>query len=124
MKKAASITPLVMIWLVVILVHSDLCIIAAPATTRDTTTTTNSSGCGGSVEDCLVTHDLDSEFPTVVSSHFGRMLSQGYYQVTGGTSKRSPAFDVSGDGYRRNAPLLDAKFKNTNCGQYNRNCEH
>ncbi|KAG4922751.1 hypothetical protein HKD37_18G052156 [Glycine soja] len=39
--------------------------------------TTTSLLCDGSVEDCLHVHHLDSQLPTISSSHFRRILAGG-----------------------------------------------
>ncbi|KAH1156345.1 hypothetical protein GLYMA_18G269800v4 [Glycine max] len=54
--------------------------------------TTTSVLCDGSVEDCLHVHHLDSQLPTISSSHFRRILAEGSCPSgTGGTSNPGPA---------------------------------
>ncbi|WVZ05872.1 hypothetical protein V8G54_019218 [Vigna mungo] len=76
MKKQAS-TRLLM-W-VMICLHAYL-IIAAVSLSESNDST---SVCNGSVEDCLRLHHLDSQLPTVSSSHFQRMLAEDNGRKTG-----------------------------------------
>ncbi|KAG4937505.1 hypothetical protein JHK85_052424 [Glycine max] len=64
------------------------------------TTTTTSLLCDGSVEDCLNVHHLDSQLPTISSTHFRRILAGSNNQVTEGTSDPAhPALCPSSHGY-------------------------
>ncbi|KAK7374635.1 hypothetical protein VNO80_08072 [Phaseolus coccineus] len=57
-------------WLLIFLVQAFLSI-SDLAKTNDTT-----SVCDGSLQECLNARHLDTQFPTVSSSHFARMLAQ------------------------------------------------
>ncbi|KAG4378096.1 hypothetical protein GLYMA_18G270051v4 [Glycine max] len=59
--------------------------------------TTTSLVCDGSVENCLIVHHLDSQLPTISSSHFRRILAEGSCpSPTGGTSNPGNAAACSG----------------------------
>lgn len=74
MKKRAS-TILLLMWVMVIY-H---CVAAVSGMSKSNVTT---SLCDGSVEDCLNAIHLDSQLPTISSSHFRRILAQNDKQVT------------------------------------------
>ncbi|XP_027928206.1 uncharacterized protein LOC114184968 [Vigna unguiculata] len=88
MKKRGSTIPLVM-WILVIY-H---CVAAVSVMSMSNVTT---SLCDGSLEDCLNVIHLDSQLPTISSSHFRRILAQADDPVTKNTpNPNNPAVRCS-----------------------------
>ncbi|BAT83261.1 hypothetical protein VIGAN_04038600 [Vigna angularis var. angularis] len=96
MKRQAS-TRLLM-WVMICL--QVYLIIAAVSLSESNDST---SVCNGSVEDCLRLHHLDSQLPTVSSSHFQRMLAEANDRKTTGTGDpnnpffKCPSADTTGN---------------------------
>ncbi|CAJ1834192.1 unnamed protein product [Sphenostylis stenocarpa] len=90
----------------------------------------NSNGttplCDGSVEDCLNVHHLDSQLPTVSSSHLRRILDQTAKEVVPGTmnpSKASPGCRNVGQFYLNCGSSIKDSIQN-HCAEapQNRRC--
>ncbi|TKY65068.1 hypothetical protein E2542_SST07923 [Spatholobus suberectus] len=114
MKRAAI--PYLM-WFVVILLHAYLSI-ADPAKTNDTT-----SVCDGSVHDCLIARHLDPEFPTITSSHFGRMLGEVPSKTDSSKDPNSAACRVQADRYFSCFPPKSNPNSADRCAErFNRDC--
>ena len=112
MKKQA--TAMVM-WVMIILVHAHLSFAAHQENS------TTHSVCGGSVQDCLIANDLDSEFPDATSSHFRRVLAQVQSVTRGTSSANKPAINAPNSGYRGSSAL--SKNGRGGCrSQYDRTC--
>ena len=76
------------------------------------TTTTTSLLCDGSVEDCLNVHHLDSQLPTISSTHFRRILAgekccRGNTQTAGTGDPNNPNFCSTATGYRKCGAATD-----------------
>ncbi|KAH1156354.1 hypothetical protein GLYMA_18G270300v4 [Glycine max] len=112
MKKQAS--TFFLMWLMVISLQTHITI-AALSKSNGTI-----SLCDGSVEDCLNVDHLDSQLPTISSSHFRRILLAG--QNTGGTpDPNNPAIKcVRIDRYGSCLPQADGKKRH--CDITNRGC--
>ena len=82
------------VWLVIFLVQAYLSI-SDPAKTNDTT-----SVCDGSLQKRLNTRHLDTEFPTVISSHFARMLAQVDTKITNTLNPRASSCPIQGNRYK------------------------
>ncbi|KAL2329828.1 hypothetical protein Fmac_017409 [Flemingia macrophylla] len=97
MNKRAS-TPFLM-WLVVILLHAHLHLsIEAVSKSNDST-----SECDGSVEECLNLniHHLDSQLPTISTSHLSRILAEANkYSSLKSEISKSPSFCSNNNGYK------------------------
>lgn len=88
MKKPSS-TPF-LIWVMVITLHAHLSIAAASNSNEST------SLCDGSLKDCLMVHQLDSQFPTITT----RMLAQMDHVTSDLTNANKPGGCGGGNGYR------------------------
>ncbi|KAK7394388.1 hypothetical protein VNO78_14915 [Psophocarpus tetragonolobus] len=98
MMKGSSNPLLVLV--MVIWLHANVSNIAAVSKWNDT--------CDGSVEECLNVHNLESQLPTVSSSHLGRMLAQTNHLVTPGTNNAdNTAVCETINGYKRCGAKVD-----------------
>ncbi|XP_022635267.1 uncharacterized protein LOC111241467 [Vigna radiata var. radiata] len=83
----------------------------------------SSSVCNGSVEDCLRLHHLDSQLPTVSSSHFQRMLAEANGRKTPGTADpNNPAIKCKKAKEYRSC-LAAAEVRDRHCSPYYRGPE-
>ncbi|XP_027930150.1 uncharacterized protein LOC114186294 [Vigna unguiculata] len=113
MKKQGSTRFLM--W-VMICVHVYLVIAAVSLSESNDST----SVCNGSVEDC---HHLDSQLPTVSSSHFRRILAAGPNgQKTAGTPNPNEAAVMCPSVTNYQSCLPPITGQRVNCGQFNRGC--
>ncbi|XP_014497545.1 uncharacterized protein LOC106759047 [Vigna radiata var. radiata] len=113
MKKKAS-TRLLM-WVMICL--NAYLIIAAVSLLESNDST---SVCNGSVEDCLRLHHLDSQLPTVSSSHFRRILAGANDQKTAGTADpNNPAIKCK-KAKEYTSCLAAYQGQDAHCGTYNR----
>ncbi|BAT83258.1 hypothetical protein VIGAN_04038300 [Vigna angularis var. angularis] len=112
MKKQAS-TRLLM-WVMICL--QVYLIIAAVSLSESNDST---SVCNGSLEDCLRLYHLDSQLPTVSSSHFQRMLAEANRPTDGTGDPNNPAIKCkTAQDYR--SCLAAYQGQDAHCGTYNR----
>ncbi|QCE12701.1 hypothetical protein DEO72_LG10g3949 [Vigna unguiculata] len=115
MKKQGSTRFLM--W-VMICVHVYLVIAAVSLSESNDST----SVCNGSVEDCLTLHHLDSQLPTVSSSHFRRMLAAGPNGPTAGTQNPDEPAVMCPRVSKYKTCLPPITGQRVNCNPYNRGC--
>ena len=117
MKKQTKASTALVMWVMIILVHAHLSIAAHE-------NGSNYSVCSGSLQDCLIANELDSELPDAVSSHFRRVLGQSQKTATQNTLKFGPAVTGTKNGYRGSSVLNQNKLGGRNdCrNMYNRGC--
>ncbi|XP_047162688.1 uncharacterized protein LOC124832514 [Vigna umbellata] len=115
MKKQASSR--LLMWVMICL--QVYLIIAAVSLSESNDST---SVCNGSVEDCLRLHHLDSQLPTVSSSHFRRILSGANGQNTAGTADPNNPFYKCPSGDRYTSCLSKIDGTRINCNYYNKGC--
>ncbi|XP_047152349.1 uncharacterized protein LOC124824033 [Vigna umbellata] len=115
MKKQASTR-----FLMYVMISLHIYLINAAVSLSESNDST--SVCNGSVEDCLSVHHLDSQLPTVSSSHFRRILAEGDGQRTAGTADPNNPFYKCTPGDRYTSCLTAADGIRINCNYYNKGC--
>ncbi|KAL9297292.1 hypothetical protein ACSQ67_023188 [Phaseolus vulgaris] len=116
MKKLSS-TPF-LIWVMVITLHAHLSI-AAVSNANDSTPL-----CDGSLQDCLIFHQLDSEFPTITTT---MVAKSSLVTPSNVFNPRKPAIRcrIINNGYRfcSNLQAPDrVKINPERCSPYKRTC--
>ena len=107
MKKQTKASTALVMWVMIILVHPHLSFAAQE-------NGANYSVCCGSVQDCLIANDLDSELPDAVSSHFRRVLAQSQATATQNTLILGPAITGTKNGYCGSSVLNQNKLGGRN----------